>query len=335
MARKRFISPEFFQHEALYDLERSTGLPIRVAFAGLWTQSDRRGIFAWRPRVLKLAILPYDDVDFAAVLDALYREGFIRWYEVDGKPYGIIESFARWQSFHRDERQSDAPPPPEHGASTVPPRCSPVVPLPTAQREHGSSTPVTTSITATASIADAVAADAASPAPGAAFAGQLAELQAAALPHERLALDQLLGEVEQSRPGAVYNVIGSIHAVASGMHVLRSERTGRAANAADCMQAVAEMFANGERWNISRWRGYVGRLVNAPPQPPSAEEREAARLAKEVAAVAQVELPPDTPEQAEARRLAREAALASFRAQFHRTNAGEAPVERLTVERIA
>lgn len=335
MARKRFISPEFFQHEALYDLERSTGLPIRVAFAGLWTQSDRRGIFAWRPRVLKLAILPYDEVDFERVLDALYREGFIEAYTVDGKPYGIILSFARWQSFHRDERPSDAPPPPEHGGGTVPARCHPVVPLLPAQREHGSSTPVTTSITTTASIADAVAAGAASSAPGAAFVDELLELQAAALPHERLALNQLLGEVERSRPGSGYNVIGSIHAVASGMHVIRSERTGRAANAADCMQAVAEMFANGEKWNISRWRGYVGRIVNQPPQPPSAEEREAARLAKQVAAVAQTEILPDTPEQAETRRLAREAALASFRAQFHRTNAGDAPAERLTMERIA
>lgn len=333
MARKRLISPEFYLHEQLYDAERDSGLPLRVAFSGLWTQADRRGIFAWRPRVLKLAILPYDDVDFERVLNRLAAEGFIRWYEVDGKQYGIIESFARWQSFHRDERPSDAPPPPEHGSGTVLAPCSPVVPLPTAQREHGSSTPVTTSITATASIADAVAADAASSAPG--FRDQLDELRAAALPHERLALDQLLGEVEYSRPGAIYNVIGSIHAVASGMHVLRSVLTGRTANAADCMQAVAEMFANGEKWNISRWRGYVGRIVNQPPQPPSAEEREAARLAKQVAAVAQTEILPDTPEQAEARRLAREAALASFRAQFHRTNAGDAPAERLTLEVMA
>lgn len=332
MARKRFISPEFFQHEALYDLERSTGLPIRVAFAGLWTQSDRRGIFAWRPRVLKLAILPYDDVDFERVLNRLEAEGFIRWYEVDGKPYGIIESFARWQSFHRDERPSDAPPPPEHGGGTVPARCSPVVPLPPAQREPDSSTPVTTSITATASIADAVAADAASSAPG--FRDQLAELLDAALKHEAIALESLLNEQDRIRPGSVYSVIGSIHAVASGMHVICSERTGRAANAADCMQAVAEMFANGERWNISRWRGYVGRIVNQPPQPPSAEEREAARLAKEVAAVAKVELTPDTPEQAEARARARAEAMARFREQFRRTNPEEPP-ERLTVERIA
>lgn len=333
MARKRLISPEFFLHEKLYDAEQRTGLPLRVAFPGLWTQADRRGIFLWRPRILKLAVLPYDHVDFADVLEVLHVEGFIERYEVGGKVYGRITAFARWQSFHKDEKPSDAPAPPEHGASTVLARCEPDEAPPSPQQEHGSSTPVAVTVTSTSTGTGAVAADAASSAPG--FRDQLAELLDAALKHEAIALESLLNEQDRIRPGSVYSVIGSIHAVASGMHVIRSERTGRAANAADCMQAVAEMFANGERWNISRWRGYVGRIVNQPPQPPSAEEREAARLARQVATVAQVELPPDTPEQAEARRIAREAALASFRAQFHRTNPGDAPAERLTLEVVA
>ena len=58
--RIRTVKPEFFQHEGLFDLEQFSGLPIRVAFAGLWTCCDREGRFKWRSRQLKTDILPYD-----------------------------------------------------------------------------------------------------------------------------------------------------------------------------------------------------------------------------------------------------------------------------------
>lgn len=115
MPRKRLISPEFFTHADLYDAEARCGLPLRLAFAGLWTQSDRRGLFRWRPRELKLAILPYDAVDFADVLSALEAEGFIQRYTVDGKEYGRIASFARWQSFHPHEKPFTDIPEPSNG----------------------------------------------------------------------------------------------------------------------------------------------------------------------------------------------------------------------------
>ena len=63
MGRKRFVSPEFFKHPELFDAEVSSGLPLRLAFAGLWCQCDRRGVFAWSARALKTDILPHDDVD--------------------------------------------------------------------------------------------------------------------------------------------------------------------------------------------------------------------------------------------------------------------------------
>ena len=48
MARIRTIKPEFFRHEALYEAEHETGLPLRVAYAGLWTAADREGRFQWK-----------------------------------------------------------------------------------------------------------------------------------------------------------------------------------------------------------------------------------------------------------------------------------------------
>ena len=65
-------------------------MPIRVAFAGLWTRCDREGRFQWRPRQLKVQILPYDNADFARVLDALATRGFIVKYEVAGEVYGVM-----------------------------------------------------------------------------------------------------------------------------------------------------------------------------------------------------------------------------------------------------
>jgi hypothetical protein len=112
MARKRFISPSFFTHGALYDAEVSSGLPLRLAFAGIWTACDRRGLFEWKPRELKLAILPYDDVDFSTVLGALEAAGFITRYVVDHKEIGQVPSLPRWQSFHPNEKPSDIPEPP-------------------------------------------------------------------------------------------------------------------------------------------------------------------------------------------------------------------------------
>jgi hypothetical protein len=53
MGRIRTIRPDFFLHDGLFDLESNSRLPLRLAFAGLWTQCDREGRFKWRPRRLK------------------------------------------------------------------------------------------------------------------------------------------------------------------------------------------------------------------------------------------------------------------------------------------
>lgn len=128
MARQRFIKPGFFLHGELYDAEAASGLPLRVAFAGLWTQADRRGVFRCKPRELKSAVLPYDPVDMADVIAALESAGFIRTYEVDGKTYGFIPTLTDHQSFHKDEKPSADPGPESaplrHCAGTVPAPCN-------------------------------------------------------------------------------------------------------------------------------------------------------------------------------------------------------------------
>lgn len=120
MARIRTIKPAFFRHGALFDAEHSAKLPLRLAFAGLWTAADREGRFRWKPRELKLDCLPFDDVDFSKVLDALAVHGFIHKYEANGNTYGFIPSWKDHQVINIREAKSSFPPPPDYSGKRSP-----------------------------------------------------------------------------------------------------------------------------------------------------------------------------------------------------------------------
>ena len=139
MARKRLVSPEFFLHGEMCDAEEATGLPLRLAFIGLWCQADRRGLFPWKPRELKLSILPHDVVNMSDTMSALCRHGFVEYYEVDGKGYGRIPNFGKWQTFNVKEKADLRLPEPltEFPTSFNPPNTVP------APCRHGVSTPGT------------------------------------------------------------------------------------------------------------------------------------------------------------------------------------------------
>lgn len=98
MARIRSIKPEFFRHETLQDLEiENPGKYPMLVFAGLWGHCDSRGRFEWRPRQLKLDILPFLQFDMGEVLALLERAGMVKHYSCNGKDYGEIKSFEKHQ----------------------------------------------------------------------------------------------------------------------------------------------------------------------------------------------------------------------------------------------
>lgn len=111
--RIRTIKPEFFLHEGIFELEKETGLPIRLAYIGLWCAADRSGRFKWEPRKLGIQILPYDSADFSRVLDALTTRGFIVRYASATGEFGAIPSFDRHQIINNREKPSEYPEPPE------------------------------------------------------------------------------------------------------------------------------------------------------------------------------------------------------------------------------
>ncbi|HZZ27901.1 MAG TPA: hypothetical protein VFE46_07825 [Pirellulales bacterium] len=110
--RIRTVKPELFLHEQLFAAERESALPLRLAFIGLLCHCDREGRFEWRPLPLGTQVLPYDNIDFARVLDALTTRGFVERYECNGKQFGWVPGFLRHQVINNRESSSTLPEPP-------------------------------------------------------------------------------------------------------------------------------------------------------------------------------------------------------------------------------
>lgn len=115
MARIRTIKPELFLHEGLASLS-----PIhRYLFIGLFTQADREGRMEYRPKRIKVCILPYDDVDMEKLLKELTESGFLINYNVNGTNYLAITNFLKHQYPNVKEPESTIPAPPKHHAGIM------------------------------------------------------------------------------------------------------------------------------------------------------------------------------------------------------------------------
>lgn len=93
MARIRSIHDGFFTDEQLV----SVSAFARLLFLGLGVQADDKGIFEWKPIMLKMRIFPVDNVDVAALLAELQAIDAIRSYEIDGRQFGAIRNFRKFQ----------------------------------------------------------------------------------------------------------------------------------------------------------------------------------------------------------------------------------------------
>lgn len=69
----------------------------RLLALAIRNEADDNGIFCWRPLQLKMRCLPADNCDVTALLDELVRTEQVYPYELDGKQYGLIRGFTRWQ----------------------------------------------------------------------------------------------------------------------------------------------------------------------------------------------------------------------------------------------
>jgi hypothetical protein len=105
MARARNLKPSFFHDAKLLKCEPW----VRLLFAGLWCQADRRGILRDDPEQLAINIFPRDPFDVETGLQALTEGGFIVRYESQGIACIKVVNFTNHQNPHKDEKPSDLP----------------------------------------------------------------------------------------------------------------------------------------------------------------------------------------------------------------------------------
>lgn len=102
MARARNIKPGFFTHEQMAEND-----PLgRLLFLGLTTLANFNGDLEWRPKRIKVQLLPYDNCDIEKLAINLDKSGFIRFYSDGEKIYLHVVNFEKHQNPHKNEREA-------------------------------------------------------------------------------------------------------------------------------------------------------------------------------------------------------------------------------------
>ncbi len=106
MARIRSIHPGQWTDEAFVECS----FAARLLAIGLRNEADDLGVFEWKPTMLKMRLFPADDVDVIPLLAELEATDQVLRYEVDGRQYGIIRNFGKFQK-PRSPKYVHPPPP--------------------------------------------------------------------------------------------------------------------------------------------------------------------------------------------------------------------------------
>jgi len=93
MARIRSIHPGVTTDEDLAECSRDA----RLCFIYLGMEADDAGLFEWKPVRLKMRLFPADDIDMDQMLAELVSANKVARFEINGKPYGAIRNFAKFQ----------------------------------------------------------------------------------------------------------------------------------------------------------------------------------------------------------------------------------------------
>jgi hypothetical protein len=60
-------------------------------------ECDDQGVFEWKPITIKMRLFPADDVDVSALLAELVDTNQVLAFEHDGKAYGLVRNFRKFQ----------------------------------------------------------------------------------------------------------------------------------------------------------------------------------------------------------------------------------------------
>lgn len=93
MPRIRSIHPEQWCDEDFVELS----LAARLLCIAIRNFADDKGIFEWKPKTLKMKVFPADNIEVAALLEELVEHGHCERYEINGKSYGAVRNFRKFQ----------------------------------------------------------------------------------------------------------------------------------------------------------------------------------------------------------------------------------------------
>lgn len=93
MARIRSVHPGLFTDEAFASLSSDS----QIFLIGLWTEADDQGVFEWKPLSLRMRLRPTKDGTVDHLLEEIAGANVIQFYEIDGRKYGAIRNFRKYQ----------------------------------------------------------------------------------------------------------------------------------------------------------------------------------------------------------------------------------------------
>lgn len=93
MARIRSIHPGLFTDGEFAALSE----PAQVFYLGLLCEADDNGIFEWKPVELRIRYRPTKDGGVERLLSELEAADKVRSYEIEGRKYGAIRKFTKYQ----------------------------------------------------------------------------------------------------------------------------------------------------------------------------------------------------------------------------------------------
>src|ERR1700674_3693235 len=106
MARIRSVHPGFFTDEAVMGLS----CDAQIFLIGLWTEADDQGVFEWKPVTLRARLRPSKDGCVESVLAELAQARCIRGFDHDGRQFGAIRNFCKYQRPKRPNNRFVVPP---------------------------------------------------------------------------------------------------------------------------------------------------------------------------------------------------------------------------------
>lgn len=93
MPRIRSVHPGLFTDDAFVQLSDAA----QVFLIGLWTECDDQGAFEWNPIKLRLKLRGNKDGGVEPILAELEAVDCIKSYLHNGKQYGVVRNFQKWQ----------------------------------------------------------------------------------------------------------------------------------------------------------------------------------------------------------------------------------------------